>query len=713
MRNFAARLCLSLAVTCFVIPGSLWATFPKIPQYPIGPPGATTTGDFNGDGKLDLIVVSQCSPVPCSNSTIAVSFGNGKGKFQRPIISTTTAFPISEVVVGNFNSDHKLDIAFLSQPAGQPTPAVAVALGNGDGTFGATTTYPAAVSSYVLLSGDVNGDNKLDLVLSGSNMQVFLGNGDGTFRALPAAAGAFAECVLADVNHDGTLDLVGGFIRLGNGDGTFQAPQPTSGAGNCPAVADFNGDGNLDLAVPSRNGESSSYPQNGVNLYFGNGDGTFQPPVFRGIGRSWPLGFTLSVGDFNGDGRPDLFISADEIDILLNRGNTKFQPAVGYLEVGGPLLADLNGDGKTDIIFVGSIASDKNVAIPALAGPGGTFSLPRSYFLPGGTGASSIMAGDLNNDGNLDIVEVNWKSQTWLGGHLNRFLGNGDGTFKSLTDIPTGGRDSFFGVLADLNGDGKLDVLVASGDSINVRLGLGDGKFENPLNYPILGAWLVVAVADFNGDGIPDVAVNTEVDGPGMILLGNGDGTFRMGPKLPASFDYLIAGDFNGDGKQDLAVATSNFVGILLGNGDGTFQPISVLRTGCTQYLLAADFNSDGKLDLAAVGRTALGNTVVSVYLGNGDGTLQSAKNTWVRSAVYPGGLAAADFNGDGKVDLAVSLSSGEIALLIGHGTGRFQSPTFYFGGGGRLVAGDFDRNGTQDLAVITSERTVTVLVNK
>src|SRR4029077_18435966 len=262
-----------------------------------------------------------------------------------------------------------------------------------------------------------------------------------------------------------------------------------SGPGNCPAVADFNGDGNFDLAVPSRNGEFS-YPQNGVNLYFGNGDGTFHSPVFRWIGHPAELGFALAVGDFNGDGKPDLLLSGDEIDILLNRGNAAFGAPVGYMSLGGLLVADLDGDRKTDLIFLRPIASDKDVAVPALAGPGGTFSLPPSYFLPGGTGASSIMVGDLNNDGNLDIVEVNLQSPGWRAGHLNRLLGNGDGTFRPATDTYTGGLDSYFGVVADLNGDGKLDVLVASGDSINVRLGLGDGNFENPLNYPISGAGL-------------------------------------------------------------------------------------------------------------------------------------------------------------------------------------------------------------------------------
>ena len=372
-------------------------------------------------------------------------------------------------------------------------------------------------------------------------------------------------------------------------------------------------------------------------------------------------------------------------------------------------MSDLNGDHKTDLIFTRITAPDKSVAIPVLAAPGGTFPLSRSYFLPGGNYAMSIMTGDLNTDGKLDLVELNWQSLTWRGGHLNRLLGNGDGTFAVLPDLLTGGTDSSGAALSDLNHDGRLDAVVVGGGAVNVRLGLGDGNFQSPvtttIHYPTLPT-----IADFNGDGIPDVALNASAR---MILLGNGDGTFRNGVSLPAQFEFLVAGDFNGDGKQDLGVTYLGGVGILLGNGDGTFQPISPLRTGQTQKLLAADFNSDGRLDLAAVGKTAAGNTVVSVYLGNGDGTLQPARNIWVRGGVSPADVVAADFNQDGKVDLAVSLSSSDVAVLLGDGAGGFQLPSFHYGGSGPLAAGDFDGNGTQDLAVVTSERTVAILLNK
>ncbi|PYX37021.1 MAG: hypothetical protein DMG81_14980 [Acidobacteria bacterium] len=129
MHRIAARLCLFLALICLLTPGLLSATgFPKFPQYQVGPRGSTTTGDFNGDRKVDLIVLSQCSPPPCSNSTIAVSLGWGNGRFRPPVISTTEDFPLmapgSVPVIGDFNGDHKLDIAFIGTASVQGALAV-------------------------------------------------------------------------------------------------------------------------------------------------------------------------------------------------------------------------------------------------------------------------------------------------------------------------------------------------------------------------------------------------------------------------------------------------------------------------------------------------------------------------------------------------------------------------------------------------------------
>jgi len=154
------------------------------------------------------------------------------------------------------------------------------------------------------------------------------------------------------------------------------------------------------------------------------------------------------------------------------------------------------------------------------------------------------------------------------------------------------------------------------------------------------------------------------------------------------------------DGKQDLAISNANGVGIMLGNGDGSFQLQPTLLKGRTDFLVAGDFNGDGNPDLAAVGTIPSG-AEVSIYLGNGDGTLQPAKNGWIRDHVSPGGAATADFNGDGNLDLAVTLG-GAFAILLGDGDGGFQPPSFHPGTGWMPMAVDVDGNGTPDLIFLT-----------
>jgi hypothetical protein len=677
-----------VAIACFLLPAWFAA--------------GAVNGDFNGDGRLDMLVVSQCSPIPCSNSTITVTLGRGDGRFRGTIQTLTEGFPGGDlVVVGRFNNDPALDIAFLSWTA---QPMLAVVLGNGNGSFGSTTLYPLNLSVHGLLGGDVNGDGKLDLLVSNEMPGVFLGNGDGTFSTLPDVPGV-GGCVLADANHDGKLDAIGTGISFGNGDGTFRAAQDITGPGNCPTVGDLNGDGNLDVAALVRGG---------IKLYVGNSDGSFQSPVYKWLFPGTPA--RLRTADFNGDGLPDLIATRNaQVDILLNRGGAQFRPAVGYLRT-SDTLGDFNSDGRTDVI----IGSGSLSPIAALAAPNGTLPLPRSYWVQGY--GNALLSGDLNGDGKLDLIEGVAHIGSWNGGQVNRLIGDGDGTFKVQQSlVRTGGKNSGLQVAADLNADGKLDVLVSSNDSVNILLGLGDVKFQTPRNYPIQGP-SQLAVADFNGDGVLDIFVNgIRFQRAGMLLLGNGDGTFRNGPVLSGQFDRVVVGDFNNDGKQDLAVAPyvaawnfSGQVGIMLGNGDGTFKPISDLRKGYFGSLLAADFNSDGNLDVAGVGANSSGAVIASVYLGTGMGTLQVATNTWIKGGIYrAGGAVTADFNGDKKLDLAVSLYSGETAIMFGNGMGGFSSRSLYLGGGAALVAGDFDENGTQDVAVLTAEDSVAVLLRQ
>ncbi|MGE1049202.1 FG-GAP repeat domain-containing protein [Bacillus sp. GMs2/1] len=222
----------------------------------------------------------------------------------------------------------------------------------------------------------------------------------------------------------------------------------------------------------------------------------------------------------------------------------------------------------------------------------------------------------------------------------------------------------------DFNGDGNLDLAVANNSFVSILLGVGNGTFLPAMNInigdsPLLG----ILAADFNGDGKLDLAVTNNAPGNNVsVLLGNGDGTFQPSTFYPAG-DAPIAittGDFNGDGKLDLAVTDvdvgANNVSVLLGNGDGTFQPPLSFPVGQSPVGIAsADFNGDGKLDLVVANEFSQN---ISVLLGNGDGTFQAAVSFEVGQSLEV--IIAADFNNDGAIDIAVqNYESNNVSVLL------------------------------------------------
>ena len=248
-----------------------------------------------------------------------------------------------------------------------------------------------------------------------------------------------------------------------------------------------------------------------------------------------------------------------------------------------------------------------------------------------------------------------------------RAMGSNTPLFLPLMTYDSGGQ-SYSVAVADVNGDGKPDLLMANADgSVRVLLGNGDGTFQSTVSYKSGGAFAdSVAVADVNGDGKPDLLVanacgtsSTCQAGSVGALLGNGDGTFQAAVTYPSGMNEAFAvavADVNGDGKQDLLVGgggENDNVGVLLGNGDGTFQPVVSYSSGGNTALsvAVADVNGDGKPDLVMA--IAFYNTV-AILLGNGNGTFQAA-TTYGSGGILPRSVAVADLNGDGKPDVAVS----------------------------------------------------------
>jgi hypothetical protein len=629
-------------------------------SYTVGSnPSSVQIGDFNGDGKLDLIVSNEAS------STLSVLLGNGDGTFQAQIVTNllTGQYP-SALASGDFNGDKRLDVAVLVSLPQQGSYAIAVLAGSGDGTFQGAVTYSSGAQPSSIQTGDFNGDGKLDLVTlnfdNGGQVSVYPGNGDGSFQAAvntPVSA-SFSEVVVADFNRDGRADVaVQGFVLLGNGDGTFQAPIPAP-VGPVSVAGDFNGDGVLDLA--SSNGNTTT-------VLLGHGNGTFeQSSSFAAAGQG------MVAADFNQDGTLDLVSvgvpgtggTLGVASVALGRGDGSFLVSSSIpIKIPGELgttiflaSGDFNNDSKPDLAALVQVRNDLQV-VAILPGMGsGTFQSPVLTRIHT-TSATSVSTADLNKDGKLDLVVGD------SDGNFIVLLGNGDGTFEPEVDY-TGGGPSV--VVADFNGDENLDIAAANArtKSVWVSLGKGHGTFGAATNISVGNPANSLTVADFNHDGHVDLAV--AAGATVAILLGNGDGTFQSPLSLPLSStaNSIATGDFTGSGNADLAVVSTcvsssncsyGTVSILLGNGNGTFQSPTTINVGYQPSVVSVnDFNGDGKADISALNN---GGNDVSVLLGNGDGTFQSPTNFGTDAVV--GKYAIADLNGDGAPDIAVGTAPG------------------------------------------------------
>jgi hypothetical protein len=729
MRGYLIAL---VVVLFFGLPAP--AGFFTAPSYPAGAsPWTVAVADFNGDGIPDLVVANY--PSDKNAAGVSILLGNGDGTFRAPQSQLFGADTYA-LAVGDFNGDGYPDVAATGlDNSGRGT--LAILLGNGDGTLQApqVTVLPNSESSFSVAVGDFNQHNGLDLVVGlPDGVNLLLGNGDGTFQAPQPIAPGAGGLVVTDLNGDGYPDIAGAsgdavIILLSNGDGTFQPGQsyPIDGEWAWAiAVADLNGDGIPDLAVAFR-GDGFGLTA-GLSILLGNGDGTFQAPQSSLVG-TFP--YSLAVGDFNGDGYPDL-VMADirSVYIFLGNGDGTFKVPVLYAANGFPLsvaVGDFYSQGTLDL----ALATASTSTVTIMHGHGdGAFAAARSYWSGGALlGGSTIATGDFNGDGIPDLVVAN--SDSWCATIL---LGNGDGSFQAPQSYPAGSFPAA-ATVGDFNGDGILDIALSNisisfpgtPSTVSVLLGNGDGSFQAPLASPAGYGPGPLMAGDFNGDGKLDLvtanfAEFSEPRHPPIILenglrilLGNGDGTFQPPQAYPlspndSSPQAVVAADFTGNGILDLAVPNlnANTVSLLLGNGDGTFQPAVNHPVGNSpQALTVGDFNGDGHLDMAVIAGEGL-----TMLLGRGDGTF--ARHDMALGNLGSS-LAAADFNGDGILDLAVAVGPDLVGhglnLLLGNGDGTFQPPQYYAAGSsGSLVVADFNGDGWPDVALSNS---ATILLNQ
>ena len=583
---------------------------------------------------------------------------------------------------------------------------------------------PAAVAV-----ADFTASGNQDLVVSddiGQTLTVLLGNGDGTFRTAGSLPGGGAPALATGAfSRDGIPDIVQGTnggvrLFLGNGDGTFRPgaviPRFSQGETSSIAVGDFEGNGKLDLIVTATE-EGLATP---VFELKGNGDGTFQTPI--------DLGFTATsavAGDVNNDGKLDLIDvnGSGQAELRIGNGDGTFQAPIPFAP-GLPLTVDdVNGDGIPDLVFA------TRTGISERLGNGdGTFQDPINVTLPTDTPAAVLGVGDFNHDGQLDVVIRNQPFQGQSHA-LSVVLNNGDGTFATAPAFGTGANQLDIAA-APFTSSGLADIVTVGFDHLaHVLLNNGDGTFRNGPMLSVPGVGTSVVTGDFRGDGHTDIAVFSRdaigTDSVVDVFLGNSDGTFQsaqvfdLGPHTESTFGKIVAGDFDNDGRLDLAVLSEDnsirrsFVEVLLGNGDGTFQAAARKQIGelnDTSGLAAADFNGDGNLDLVVShGGDAFGNgSVVSVLLGNGDGTFQDP--SFIPVPGNPFSVAVGAFHGSGIADIVTAnspslFSPGTVSVLLGHGDGTFAGPVNYQVGvePAAVIVGHFRGDGILDIVVVNS----------
>ena len=651
-------------------------------------PVAIITGDFNGDTHADLAVANR------DNNDISIFLGDGNGDFIRTEVAAGTA-PVA-LVAGDFNGDTHADLAVANSGSNDVT----ILLNSGTGGFTpfAGSPFRTGDKPSAIGVGNFDGDAQLDIVTaneSSNSLTILRGLGGGSFEQIhPVAA------TTGDLNNDGRPDLVIAndndtlAVFLGNASGTFSFSQAiTLAPGSLPSaivIGNFDGAARADIVVANAG-------TNNLSLFTGNNNGTFEAAVTFGVGAA-PR--ALTAVDFNGDNRPDLAVANsgdDNVSVLLNTSGTGsvFGAATNYVVGDKPisiLSIDLDGDGQPDLVTANENSTDLTIL---KGGNDGTFDLAR----PG-----AVVMGNFNGDSNLDLLIANSNLN-----NLSLFLGDGSGAFVLDRNILTAGGPSAL-VAGDFDGDSKLDfaVSLANINKVSIYTGNGDGTFDSPLTKTVGTNPTALLAADLNGDSMLDLAVANHGSNSVSVLLnttasgvlGFGNATnFGVGTAPVA----IVAANFDGNTSLDLATANEGgkSVSILVNNGSGSFSTgTPIVLSGTPTNLAVGLFNADSDPDLVVTGFGG-GTGKLTILIGTADATFDLPSVTDVGTKLTS--VVVGDFDGSGGIDLVVTDSgTNQVLFLPGNNDGTFGAPTPFGVGTGpvAIVSGLFNAGTELDLLV-------------
>jgi hypothetical protein len=633
-------------------------------------------------------------------------------EYQLPAIGRAWA-------TADFDADGDADIAAVTLDG-----LIVTAFNDGDGGFTVApspTSLPLGLDDNHAHAGDFDGDGVADLLVTSSF---------GSFNDGPPCSATL-------------------FLNLGNG--TFGPGEnwaavvdvPDTYVTSCTAldVGDFDADGSLDFVL-AISALSYSTLDGYLNVFRGNGNGTFMSPTLTALSEGQPyISLAMVSGDFDGDGTLDLAMGQDvtylsgsmthRVQILSGDGTGQFFPTFtqslldsAFTSFTGARAQDLNGDGWLDLTLLVSSsitggAEPRAHPVLALENAGdGTLSGPITVAEE--IGVVAVEAVDFDDDGSSELVVVSFEDRVTVA------RADSQGAYATDARFAIGGAPSA-SLSADFDGDGRDDLAV-----LNARRPVFHVALAQPtgLAYPLpratrlrgLGDGVYVAPGDYDGDGLMDLL--TSEYGEFNVMLGTGDGRFGFGARIVSNASPVrpLVADLNDDALPDLVLpAPDAGYQTLFGSPDGTFSGVTSVDLGARDPLREAelgDFDEDGDLDLAAFGTTTLADPSrlqgnVTFYTNDGAGNFSANQVAFLLTTIAQR-LLFADLNGDSHLDLFVGSSTGTLGqgdeslrpgnslTLLGDGTGSFIERIALPAAANHFELGDVDGDGSLDLATNT-----------